>query len=67
MSELLICPFCGGEAMRQSFQTAAETFTRYRVKCSNCWCETDWESTSLEDATEKWNTRYDDRMEDDLK
>jgi Lar family restriction alleviation protein len=60
MSDMKTCPFCGGDAVMETFRTARENFQRYRVRCSKCWCETDWESTSADDATEKWNRRADE-------
>ena len=57
MIELKPCPFCGSEAIMETFTTAAEKVPRYRVRCSKCWCETDWDSFSVEDVVEKWNRR----------
>ena len=51
------CPFCGSDAVMQTFQVAGEKNARFRVKCTGCWSETDWESESAEDAAVKWNTR----------
>ena len=60
MIELKPCPFCGGEAVMETFRAVRERFARYRVKCVECWCETDWESTSADEVTEKWNRRASD-------
>jgi len=51
------CPFCGEGAVMQTFTTALEKKPRFRVRCSSCWCMTDWESWSVDDAAKKWNTR----------
>lgn len=51
------CPFCGGEANMQTFTTAAEKVPRYRVKCLDCWCMTDWDNFSTEEAAAKWDRR----------
>ena len=55
--QLKSCPFCGGDAMIESFQCAGEKTPRYRTGCTQCWCETDWDNYSVSDAVEKWNRR----------
>lgn len=59
--ELKPCPFCGGEAVMQTFTTAMEKEPRYRVRCSNCWCQTDWDNWTVEEAEAEWNTRKEPR------
>lgn len=56
--ELSSCPFCGSEAHMESFKAAGEKLTRYRVRCNRCWCMTDWEANTVEDAMNKWNRRF---------
>ena len=60
LDKLKPCPFCGSEAIMQTFKTAAEKDARFRVKCSSCFCETNWDNFSAEDAKELWNRRVDD-------
>lgn len=57
MPDLKNCPFCGCEAIMQTFTTAMEKVRRFRVRCSKCWCMTDWDNFSEESAAEKWNRR----------
>lgn len=57
MDELKKCPFCGAEAVIHTFKAAGENFHRYRAKCTECWCQTDWESETPEDVIAKWNRR----------
>lgn len=57
MSGLKDCPFCGSGAIINTFVTAAERVQRFRVKCLKCWCETDWDNFSEDEAKQKWNTR----------
>ena len=56
---LKVCPFCGNDAAIETFKTAMEKMARYRVRCCGCWCKTDWENWSIEEAAEKWNRRAD--------
>lgn len=56
------CPFCGGDAVIQTFTTAMEKKPRYRVKCLKCWCETNWDNWSAEEATDTWNRRVADGL-----
>lgn len=60
MDKLKPCPFCGSEAIMETFATVRERKPRYRVKCSGCWCETNWDNFSQEEATETWNRRASD-------
>lgn len=56
MSELLPCPFCGGEA--QVFESGAwfvDHFMKY-VRCTSCGLQTCDYKTEAE-AVEAWNTR----------
>ena len=55
MSELLPCPFCGGEAVFHDCLRPPETFP-CRVYCDNCWAEVGGYSTKAE-AIAAWNTR----------
>lgn len=57
MAELKPCPFCGSNAVMQTFQTARERKPRYRVRCSECWCETNWDNFSADEAADAWNRR----------
>jgi Lar family restriction alleviation protein len=59
-NELKPCPFCGSGAVMETFTTAMEKEPRYRVRCSGCWCETDWDNWSEEEAADKWNRRVND-------
>ena len=59
MPELKPCPFCGSGAVLQTFTTALEKIPRFRIRCKACWCETDWDSFTPEEAAEKWNGRAD--------
>lgn len=43
MTELLPCPFCGGEA---EFKQASAI--SYHVKCGHCWCQTEEVSLPME-------------------
>ena len=54
---LKTCPFCGGAARMETCMTAAEKKPRFRVRCSSCWCMTDWDNWSIEEAAGKWNKR----------
>ena len=60
MDELKNCPFCGGEAKMETFTTAQEKKPRFRVRCCDCWCMTEWDNWSIEEAAAKWNKRADD-------
>lgn len=51
------CPFCGSNAILETFTTALEKKPRFRVKCISCWCMTDWDNWSEEEAKNKWNSR----------
>ena len=57
MEKLEPCPFCGSDASIVSCSTAAEKVPRYRVHCSQCWCMTDWDNFTENEAIEKWNRR----------
>ena len=51
------CPFCGKEAVIQTFTTAMEKKPRDRVICLECKIYTDWDFWKPEDVTEHWNRR----------
>lgn len=55
--DLLPCPFCGAPAVMSRMRTAAEKFWRHRARCTECWCQTDWESETPEECAAKWNRR----------
>lgn len=72
MSELLLCPFCGGEASRIAAQQSEDgTYYPAACGCSKCgiwrWGESDYGHNgfatkedckeSMEQAVSKWNTR----------
>ena len=60
MDELKKCPFCGGEAEIVTFLTAIMHKKRFQVKCTVCFCSTDWYNLSEKEAKSKWNKRADD-------
>lgn len=55
--DLKPCPFCGGEAVVDTITTAMEKKPRFRARCVKCWCKTDWDLWSADDAAEAWNRR----------
>ena len=57
MSELLPCPFCGGEAELTGFDAP-----EYWVWCPSCKASTD-AHTCKGGAIEAWNTRYDQQLD----
>lgn len=60
MEQLKNCPFCGAKAVAETFETCRERKPRYRVKCTECWCETSWDFFSVDEVAEAWNRRADD-------
>ena len=52
MSELLACPFCGGEAELQRWHT------KPYVSCTQCGCSMPDTHQTEEQAIEAWNTRH---------
>ena len=56
MSELLSCPFCGGEAETCHVTQLWEPRDTYWVKCKNCHISGIHHTTEAE-AVEAWNTR----------
>lgn len=58
LQDLKPCPFCGEKAVLETFTTAMEKVPRYRVRCSNCFCETNWDFFSKEDVIKAWNRRH---------
>lgn len=63
-NKLKPCPFCEGEAVVDTFTTAMEKEPRFRVRCVKCWCKTDWDLWSEDDAAEAWNRRANDGKAD---
>ena len=57
MDELKACPFCGKEAVMETFTTAMEKVPRFRVRCSNCTADLGWDFFKAEDAKKAWNQR----------
>lgn len=57
--ELKPCPFCGGKPLVESFIFGREKTPRFRVRCSKCWCETNWEFFAENEVAEAWNRRAD--------
>ena len=55
------CPFCGGEAKAQTMTFWFGTFDRHTVVCPECNIMIGWYD-SEEEAAEKWNRRYDERL-----
>lgn len=60
---LKTCPFCGRDAIMETFTTAMEKKPRFRVRCSSCWCMTDWDAWSIDEAARRWNER--EKSDDD--
>ena len=56
MSDLLFCPFCGGEAHMDIWLHPVGK--RYSVMCCTCFCET-YRYTTEAEAIAAWNTRVD--------
>ena len=56
MSDLLFCPFCGGEAHMDIWLHPVGE--RYSVMCCTCFCET-YRYTTEAEAIAAWNTRVD--------
>ena len=57
LNNLKPCPFCGSLANMYTASFGGENGPRFNIKCSECWCGTDWENFSEEEVAEKWNTR----------
>jgi hypothetical protein len=55
-TELLPCPFCGGEAIMDVDESHDE-FVWHSVGCGSCNCLMDQASDSAEDAARCWNNR----------
>lgn len=56
MLELKPCPFCGGEADFDTFESDDDVFD-FMVKCTRCFASTYYEETK-EKAAAEWNERY---------
>ena len=56
MSDLLFCPFCGGEAHIDTWLHPVGE--RYSVMCCACFCET-YRYTTEAEAIAAWNSRVD--------
>lgn len=69
MNELKPCPFCGGEAVMETFAVAGEPTPRYRVRCQTegCFAVTDWDNYSIRDAEERWNRRAEPKCGADMR
>lgn len=59
MADLKKCPFCGADAVLDTFTTAMEKKPRFRVRCTKCPCDLGWEHWSVEEAAAEWNRRAD--------
>lgn len=57
MDELKACPFCGNDAVMETFTTMLEKVPRFRVRCSNCTADIGWDFFKVEDAKAAWNQR----------
>ena len=62
MAYLKPCPFCGSEAVMETFTTAMEKVPRYRVRCTSCSIQTDWDLWSEKEASEAWNRRGEETL-----
>jgi Lar family restriction alleviation protein len=65
--ELLPCPFCGGEPI---IWNETDSFNRelYYIQCQGCGLSFNdswgtYDTPHIEKEVEKWNTRYDYRIE----
>lgn len=61
MSDLKLCPFCGGDARVQKVN--AIVGVKFTVCCGNCYCmghETTYLVSTREKAVEAWNKRAND-------
>ena len=54
MSELLPCPFCGGEAY--SIELVDRFITKHAIECKECGAHTGYYWNAVE-AINRWNTR----------
>ena len=57
MVELKPCPFCGAEAVMETFTTAREGVPRFRARCKDCDTETSWDYFTASECAERWNRR----------
>lgn len=57
MSQLLPCPFCGGEAIRTALKIAEMVHAEKRVECMKCEAQTA-PFGNYGDAQKAWNKRY---------
>lgn len=60
MDELKKCPFCGDDASMYTATMELEKKPRYRIRCNNCWCATEWDNWSADEVIGKWNRRVND-------
>lgn len=61
MDKLKTCPFCGGNAVTETFTTSFEKHPRYRVRFTEKGCRValDWDWFEEEEALKAWNRRDD--------
>lgn len=57
MEELKPCPFCGKDAIMETFKAKFEKEPRFRVRCSSCTADLGWEFFKADDAKAAWNQR----------
>ena len=59
LSEILPCPFCGGEAVRQDIEGEQnENFGASYICCKRCWASTALHFDRKENLVPAWNERH---------
>jgi Lar family restriction alleviation protein len=60
MSDLLPCPFCGGEAKREDIEArdGIENAGASYITCVRCWASTALHFDRKENLVSSWNDRY---------